>query len=95
MSTPEQRARALAYYYAHREKILEKRREKYRKDEEFRDGAKKRALAWYYKNPNQAKWNREGYYRQNRDKLLAYAKRYYNIHKERYRVLYERRKVNA
>lgn len=100
MTTAEQRAQALAYYYAHRDAINERRREKYRTDEDYREDKKRRAKEWAQANPNQVEWNRKAYYEKNRDRLLKEMREYYLAHREQInaynREYYKRRrKANA
>lgn len=99
MSTPEQKAKALAYYYAHRERILERQRERYRNDEDYREYRLKQANEWYRDNPTQAYHSHREWASKNKDKIKAYLDNWYAKNKERKREYSrkyaERRKANA
>ena len=96
MTQADKRLRALAYYYAHRDRILERQRERYRNDEDYREYRLKQARAWYRDNPTQSYHNQKDWRARNKDKVQAIYHKWYV--KNREKVLAqkkERRNANA
>lgn len=83
MSTPEQKAKALAYYYANRERILERYRKRYAEDAEWREQRLANSKEWQAKHPEQNYWNHKLWRDNNRDKLNEIQRKWCKENREK------------
>lgn len=85
MTQADKKLRALAYYYAHRDRILERQRERYRNDEDYREYRLNQAKTWHRDNPTQSYHNHKSWVEANKDKVAGYYKKWYAKNRDKKR----------
>lgn len=71
----------LNWYAKNREKYLKKLRDKYASDEDFREYNKRKRLSYYKKYKNFIRERNNKWYKENREKVSLYMKKYRKTHK--------------
>lgn len=83
MTKEEKREYAREYYHKHKQKILEKQREKYATDKDYREMKIENATTYATQNKNKVKENKQKYYIQNKEKFKEYNDEYYTANQDK------------
>lgn len=83
MTKEERRIYAREYYHKHKQKILEKQRERYATDKDYREMKIENAQTYATQNKGKVKETKQKYYEQNKEKIKEYFDDYYTQNQDK------------